>query len=202
MSKRWKDIGSRRRDCTSRKWPAAAAALIRQSCSKFSPYSSFGKLVLFIDLRGKLKVVSTRTIIESTVGYYVLLVPLLSGRLKFPQYARSRNGHYRWTEGVGGVVQYLSRSNRVCWTWNQPARALTSCKNVSNVSVQNQLQVLESAYRLNLFPAKGGVSSYYSPQVILHRTVIKYSKHCAIPFGADVHECTSKQQRRSPRRKL
>ena len=28
--------------------------------------------------------------------------------------------------------------------------------------------VLESAYRLDLFPAKGSVSLYYSPQVILH----------------------------------
>ena len=46
--------------------------------------------------------------------------------------------------------------------------------------------VLESTYRLNIFPAKGGVSSYYSPQVILHRTVIEYSEHCAIPFGAYV----------------
>ena len=46
--------------------------------------------------------------------------------------------------------------------------------------------VLESAFRLNLFPAKGGVSSYYSLQVIPHRTVIEYSKHCAIPFGAYV----------------
>ena len=40
--------------------------------------------------------------------------------------------------------------------------------------------------RLNLFPANGGVSSYYSPQVILHWTVNEYSKHCAIQFGAYV----------------
>ena len=42
--------------------------------------------------------------------------------------------------------------------------------------------VIELAYRLHLFSAKGGVSSFYSQQVILLRTVIKYSKYCSIQF--------------------
>src|SRR5210317_1295171 len=45
---------------------------------------------------------------------------------------------------------------------------------------------LESVRKLNMFPAKGGVSPYFSPEVILHNTVIDYKKHCAIPFGSYV----------------
>ena len=46
--------------------------------------------------------------------------------------------------------------------------------------------VLESVYRLNLFPAKGGVSPYYSPQTIMFNTSLDYNKHCSIPFGSFV----------------
>ncbi len=40
--------------------------------------------------------------------------------------------------------------------------------------------------QLNLFPAKGGVSSYLSPHVILGGRDIDYNKHCQVPFGAYV----------------
>ena len=40
--------------------------------------------------------------------------------------------------------------------------------------------------QLNLFPAKGGVSSYYSPRMIVSQTNLDYNKHCRIPFGAYV----------------
>ena len=48
--------------------------------------------------------------------------------------------------------------------------------------------------QLNLFPVKGrGVSSYYSPRMILNQTNLDYTKHCVVPFGAYVqanHETT------------
>ncbi|MGC9237926.1 MAG: hypothetical protein ACP5GF_13725, partial [Thiomonas sp.] len=43
-----------------------------------------------------------------------------------------------------------------------------------------------STKQLNLFPAKGGVSSYLSPHVILGGRNIDYNKHCQVPFGAYV----------------
>ena len=39
---------------------------------------------------------------------------------------------------------------------------------------------------LNMFPAKGGVSSYYSPHVLMNKTDLDYKKHCMIPFGSYV----------------
>ncbi|WP_288992819.1 polyprotein of Ty1/Copia retrotransposon [uncultured Marinobacter sp.] len=42
------------------------------------------------------------------------------------------------------------------------------------------------ANQLNLFPVKGGVSSYYSPRMILNQTNLDYNKHCVVPFGAYV----------------
>jgi hypothetical protein len=40
--------------------------------------------------------------------------------------------------------------------------------------------------QLNLFPAKGGISDYLSPHVILTGKNIDYNKHCQVPFGAYV----------------
>jgi len=48
--------------------------------------------------------------------------------------------------------------------------------------------------QLNLFPAKGGVSKYYSPRMILTQESLDYNKHCKIPFGSYVqanHETNS-----------
>ena len=40
--------------------------------------------------------------------------------------------------------------------------------------------------QLNYFPAKGGISKYYSPHVILTEQPLDYNKHCQVPFGAYV----------------
>ncbi len=45
---------------------------------------------------------------------------------------------------------------------------------------------MNQANQLNLFPVKGGVSSYYSPRMILDQTNLDYMKHCTVPFGAYV----------------
>ena len=43
-----------------------------------------------------------------------------------------------------------------------------------------------STQQLNLFPAKGGISQYFSPHVIMTGKNLDYNKHCQIPFGAYV----------------
>jgi len=43
-----------------------------------------------------------------------------------------------------------------------------------------------SAWQLNLFPVKGGVSSCYSPYVIMGGVPLNYKKHLMFPFGSYV----------------
>ena len=47
------------------------------------------------------------------------------------------------------------------------------------------LAVRETA-KLNYFPAKGGVSSYYSPHMLLSARNLDYTKHFLVPFGTYV----------------
>jgi hypothetical protein len=46
--------------------------------------------------------------------------------------------------------------------------------------------VTESAKKLNFFPAKNGISPYYSPRIILHKHNLDYDKHCQIAPGTYV----------------
>ena len=43
------------------------------------------------------------------------------------------------------------------------------------------------ADNLNIFPTKGGISSYFSPKMIMSKKDYDYLKHCQAPFGAYVH---------------
>ena len=45
---------------------------------------------------------------------------------------------------------------------------------------------MECAEKLNYFPAKGGVSAYYSPYTIMSKKDLDFQKHCQVPFGAYV----------------
>jgi hypothetical protein len=42
----------------------------------------------------------------------------------------------------------------------------------------------------NFFPPTGGISPYYSPQMIMHRKSLDFEKHCSIPFGSYVQAHT------------
>ena len=46
--------------------------------------------------------------------------------------------------------------------------------------------VSEAAKKLNFFPAKHGISRYYSPRMILHQENLNYNKHCVYSFGTYV----------------
>jgi hypothetical protein len=46
--------------------------------------------------------------------------------------------------------------------------------------------VVDTPKKINYFPAKGGISKYFSPRAILHQRKLDYLKHCAIPFGTAV----------------
>jgi hypothetical protein len=49
-----------------------------------------------------------------------------------------------------------------------------------------KILAMECAKKLNFFPSRGGVSSYYSPRMILHQQNLDYNKHCSIAFGTYV----------------
>ena len=53
-------------------------------------------------------------------------------------------------------------------------------------NVMAQMMVLNAVTQLNLVPAKGGVSEYYSPHMILKRPNLDLSKHCQFEFGTYV----------------
>ena len=49
-----------------------------------------------------------------------------------------------------------------------------------------KILVSDSAKKLNFFPAKHGISPYYSPCMILHQRNLDYNKHCRYAFGTYV----------------
>jgi hypothetical protein len=53
-----------------------------------------------------------------------------------------------------------------------------------------KILTMECAKKLNFFPPRGGISPFYSPQMILHQQSIDYGKRCSIPFGSYVQAHT------------
>jgi len=43
--------------------------------------------------------------------------------------------------------------------------------------------VAEAAKKLTFFPAKDGISPYYSPRMLVHKKTLDYDKHCRYSFG-------------------
>jgi hypothetical protein len=57
---------------------------------------------------------------------------------------------------------------------------------------------MNQADQMNLFPVKGGVSSYYSPRMILSQTNLDYTKDCTVPFGSELmYKLTMKPTRQT-----
>jgi hypothetical protein len=49
-----------------------------------------------------------------------------------------------------------------------------------------KILVMDSAKKLNFFPAKHGISEYYSPRMILHQRNFDYTKNCKFTVGTYV----------------
>ena len=45
---------------------------------------------------------------------------------------------------------------------------------------------MDCTSKLNIFHAKGGISPYYSPRILLNQRTLDYKKECQVPFGAYV----------------
>ena len=59
----------------------------------------------------------------------------------------------------------------------------------------------ESAKKLNFFPAKYGISPYYSPCMILHQHNLNFDKHCQYAFATyvQVHDEPDPSNTNAPR---
>ena len=60
---------------------------------------------------------------------------------------------------------------------------------------------MESARKVNYFPAMHGISRHYSPRQIMHRTTLDYTKHCRFALGQYVqaHEDNDPSNTQAPR---
>jgi hypothetical protein len=96
-------------------------------------------------------------------------------------------------------VPEAERNNRVIKERFRSAFHRLPFKKVPKIMVK--ILAMESDKKLNFFPPKGGISSYYSPRMILHQQPLDYSKHCSIPFGSYVqaHHEPDKKNTQHPR---
>jgi len=62
--------------------------------------------------------------------------------------------------------------------------------------------VTEATKKLNYVPARHGISRYYSPRMIIHKTGLNYKKHCEFTTGSYVqanHDDKNKKNTNAPR---
>jgi len=84
----------------------------------------------------------------------------------------------------GEHVPEAERNNRVIQERVRSTFHNLPYKAIPRIMIQHL--AVESTHQLNYFPAKGGVSPYYSPYVLMGGRDLDYYKDCAIPFGAYV----------------
>jgi hypothetical protein len=75
-------------------------------------------------------------------------------------------------------VPEAERNNRVLKECVRAAYHRLPCNCLPRLLVKTL--VTESAKKLNFFPAKNGISQYYSPRMILHERNLDYDKHCQL----------------------
>jgi Reverse transcriptase (RNA-dependent DNA polymerase) len=85
-------------------------------------------------------------------------------------------------------VPEAERNNRVIKERFRSAFHRLPFKAIPKIMVK--ILTMECAKKLNFFPPTGGISSYYSPRMIMHQKNLDYEKHCSIPFGAYVQAHT------------
>ena len=57
-------------------------------------------------------------------------------------------------------------------------------RNIPKIMIKHL--ALDETRKMNPFPAKGGVSKYYSPKMIIKQTNVDYNKHIKIGFASYV----------------
>ena len=81
-------------------------------------------------------------------------------------------------------IPEAERNNQTIKEIFQTAYHRLPCKAIPQIMIRHL--AMNQVSQLNLFPVKGGVSSYYSPHMILNQTNLDDTKHYTVPFGAYV----------------
>ena len=81
-------------------------------------------------------------------------------------------------------VPEAERNNRVIKERVRAAYHRLPFKHLPRLMIK--ILVTESAKKMNFFPAKNGISPYYSPRMILHQRNLDYARHCQYTFGTYV----------------
>ena len=102
-----------------------------------------------------------------------LLTPLSLENTLFINYANPQE-HVPEAERNNRTVK-----ERICTTYHR-----LLFKHLSRIMVKYLPP--EAAKKINYFPAKHGISKYYSPRMIVHHQSLDYEKHCKYPFGTYV----------------
>ena len=79
---------------------------------------------------------------------------------------------------------YIERNNRTIEERCRTAYHDLPYNNVPKILIKHM--AIDQVRKCNFYPAKGGVSSYYSPRMIIKQTNIDYDKHCKYGFGSYV----------------
>jgi hypothetical protein len=89
------------------------------------------------------------------------------------------------TTSTSKHVPEIERQIRVV---KERARAIWSINKIPNRIIVELITFV--VLWLNDFPSSSGVSQTYSPRTIMTGTMLDYSKHCKLPFGAyvETHE--------------
>jgi hypothetical protein len=82
--------------------------------------------------------------------------------------------HVPEAERNNQVIKERVRATYHCLPYKQMTKTMT------------KILVMDSAKKLNFFPAKHGISEYYSPRMILHQRNLDYTKNCKFTFGTYV----------------
>jgi hypothetical protein len=78
-------------------------------------------------------------------------------------------------------VPEAERNNRVIKERVRATYHRLPYNNLPKVLVK--MMVTKAAKKLNFFPSKSGVSTYYSPRMIVHKKPLDYNKHCKYTTG-------------------
>ena len=81
-------------------------------------------------------------------------------------------------------VPQAERNNRTLKEGIRTAYHRLPYKAIPRIMIEHLVQI--TAERLNMFPVKRGVSSHYSPEMILMARKLDYNKHCKYSFGTYV----------------
>jgi hypothetical protein len=98
----------------------------------------------------------------------------------------------------GEHVPEAERNNRTIKERCRAAYHNLPYKNIPKLMIKTM--VMNETDKLNLFPAKGGLSAYFSPDVIMNKRPTNYNKHLKIPHGAYVQaEVENDNEKNTPK---